>query len=49
MKFLIEMDEVCELSYLNICQGCMRECSGELDDRPDWCPLVLVEPPKEWV
>jgi len=42
-KYIIEMDEVCDLSYMNICQRHQRECSGELHDRPEWCDLIKID------
>jgi len=38
--FLITMDEVCDLSFMNICQRYQKDCSGEICYRPSWCPLV---------
>jgi hypothetical protein len=44
--FLISMDESCYLTSMGWCVcgygSDLKKCDGELADRPEWCPMVLV-------
>ena len=46
--FLINMDEMCDLSYMNICQRYQKDCSGEICYRPNWCLLKELREAKSW-
>jgi len=46
--FLITMDESCLLMSMGVCVygydiDKIMKCHGELEARPDWCPLVEVD------
>jgi hypothetical protein len=35
-------DEDCPLENHGVCWDTERLCDGDLDERPEWCPLVEV-------
>lgn len=51
MKFIVEMDEkkFCDMCFYLAFSHCLkkdvfgRECKGDLNNRPEWCPMTLVE------
>lgn len=43
--FLVRMDDIKHCDYHHSANYCMKadcECKGDLDNRPDFCPLVPV-------
>jgi len=45
--FLITMDESCFMTSMGWCvcgygSDKLHRCDGEINDRPEWCPLIPV-------
>lgn len=57
-KFLVDMDDkkFCDMCYLGAYSFCMKkdvlgwECIGDLNNRPEWCPLYPIGESEEiWI